>query len=226
MVMGVITAMPSELKGIVATMDKVEVKDIAGYIFNINNIEGNIIVGVCCGVGKVNAAVCTQVLIDTFKPNYIINSGTAGGTGEGVSLCDLVISTDLMHHDLLPRLLMKYPPYHNTFEADTKLIKLAEDVCAELCYTAHKGRIVSGEQFFTTMELRNRVINEFAPYAVDMESAAIAHCAYRNSQPFVAIRCISDKADTESEATYLKYVETAADRAARVTMGIINKLIC
>lgn len=220
---GIIAAMPSEVKKIRDILGEAEIKFVAGYNFYINKSE-NTIINVCCGVGKVNAAVCAQVLIDNFKPDYLINCGTAGSMSVNIDLCDIVISKELMYHDLLPRLLMDYPPHHNIFEADKYLIELATEICKEQEYKSHLGLIVSGEQFFTEQALKEKVINDFSPLAVDMESAAIAHCAYRNSQPFIAIRCMSDKADNNSTTDFKANVEKAANRAAEVTLNVIDKI--
>lgn len=219
---GIIAAMPSEVKDIRETLGEPEIRKIAGYDFNINKRGDVTVVNVCCGIGKVNSAVCAQVLIDSFKPDYLINCGIAGGMSADVKVCDIVISKDLMHHDLLPRFLAEYPPYHNTFEADEYLIKTAETVCAELGYKSHIGRIVSGEQFISDSAVKAQIVSEFSPLAVDMESSAVAHCAYRNSQPFVTIRCISDNADDEGEMTFDEFEKVAAKRVADVVLKIID----
>ena len=107
----IIGAMPSELADIRNILGKAEIQNISGFDFYINYRNGRKIVNVCCGIAKVNAAVCTQVMIDNFKPEAVINAGIAGGMNPDVKVCDIVVSSEVLPHDLDLHFLNDYPPY-------------------------------------------------------------------------------------------------------------------
>ena len=187
----IIGAMPSELADIRNILGNAEIKRISGFDFYINTYKGNKIINACCGIAKVNAALCTQVMIDNFSPDCVINTGVAGGMNNNVKVCDIVISTEVLPHDLDLHFLNDYPPYCGIFKADEKLIETAEKVCAEYGVNSFRGRIVSGETFVSDSELKSAIQANFDPYAVDMESAAVGHACYLNEIPYVSVRCIS-----------------------------------
>ena len=164
----VIGAMPSELADIRLMLGEAEIKRISGFDFYINSYKGNKIVNACCGIAKVNAALCTQVMIDNFSPDCVINTGVAGGMNTSVKVCDIVISTEVLPHDLDPHFLADYPPYCAVFKADEALMDSAEKVCGEFSVNSFRGRIVSGEQFISDSAVKNAIQEKFSPYAVDM----------------------------------------------------------
>ncbi len=219
---GIIGAMPSELKDLREALGEAEIIKAGSYEFYVNMVGDKKIVNVCCGVAKVNSAVATQLLIDKFEVDCVINTGIAGGVGGDVKVCDIVISTDVMHHDVTPRFLANYPPYNNCFKASEELIEMAKKACEANDKKYHTGRVVSGEQFISDSVLKQAIIDDFAPLAVDMESAAVGHTAYRNEIPFVIIRCVSDNADDEGEMTYDEFEIIAAKTVADVVLTIIN----
>ena len=196
-IFGIIGAMPSELKDIQAAQADPVKSEIAGYTFYESLHGENKIITVCCGIGKVNAAVCTQILIDQFHVEKIINTGIAGGMKREIAVLEIVISTSVLPHDLDAHFLNDYPPYHAEFEADPDLQELARKICNEMGITYHAGRIVSGDAFITDSAVKARLMGQYNPYAVDMETAAVGQCAWRNQIPFVSVRCISDLADDD-----------------------------
>ena len=220
----IIGAMPSELADIRATLGEAEIKKVSGFDFYINQYHDKAIINACCGIAKVNAAVCVQVAIDNFKPDYIINTGIAGGMNAAVKVCDIVISTEVLPHDLDLHFLNDYPPYCGIFKADKQLIEIAEDICAEQSVKSFRGRIVSGESFISSNEIKESIQKAFSPYAVDMESSAIGHCCFLNNTPFVSVRCISDNADDEGEMSFDEFEKIAAKRVADVVLGMADKL--
>ena len=125
---GIIGAMPSELVDIRELLGKGDIDSQSAFEFHINHMDDKRIISVCCGIGKVNAAICTQTLISRFNVDCIINAGIAGGMDEKVKVCDIVISKDVMHHDLLSRFLDNYPPFNSNFNADEKLIEIENKV--------------------------------------------------------------------------------------------------
>ena len=150
---GIIGAMPSELADIRKTLAGSAVVKQSGFEFYINTFDGKLIVNACCGIAKVNAAVCTQAMIDRFKVDAIINTGVAGGMDSSVRVCDIVVSNEVFPHDLELRFLENYPPYNSIFKADKKLVDTACEPCEEFGYTKHIGRIVSGESFISSSEV-------------------------------------------------------------------------
>ncbi|MBQ9139689.1 MAG: 5'-methylthioadenosine/adenosylhomocysteine nucleosidase [Ruminococcus sp.] len=214
----VIGAMPSELADIRLMLGEAEIKRISGFDFYINSYKGNKIVNACCGIAKVNAALCTQVMIDNFSPDCVINTGVAGGMNTSVKVCDIVISTDVLPHDLDPHFLADYPPYCAVFKADEALMDSAEKVCGEFSVNSFRGRIVSGEQFISDSAVKNAIQEKFSPYAVDMESAAVGHACYLNDTPFVSVRCISDNADDEGAMSFDEFEKIAAKRVAEIVL--------
>ncbi len=221
---GIIGAMPSELADIRNVLNDAVVKTYAGYDFYICTYKDKLIINACCGIAKVNAALCTQVMIDKFDVDAIINTGVAGGMNNKVKVCDIVISDAVCSHDLELRLLENYPPYHSMFEADVNLIKAVGEVCNEKKIPNHVGRIVSGEAFVSDNKLKEDICTRLTPLAVDMETAAVGQCAYRNNIPFVSVRCISDNADDEGEMSFDEFEKIAAKTVAEIVLDTIEKL--
>lgn len=220
----VIGAMPSELADIRLMLGEAEIKRISGFDFYINEYKGNKIINACCGIAKVNAALCTQVMIDNFSPDYVINAGVAGGMNTAVKVCDIVISTEVLPHDLDPHFLADYPPYCAVFKADDKIMDTAEKVCDEFSVNSFRGRIVSGEQFISDSAVKAAIQEKFDPYAVDMESAAVGHCCFLNEMPFASIRCISDNADDEGAMSFDEFEKIAAKRVAEIVLRMTELL--
>ena len=214
----IIGAMPSELADIRNILGEAEVKRFSGFDFYINKYKNNTIINACCGIAKVSAALCTQAAIDNFHPDCVINTGIAGGMNSDVKVCDIVISTEVLPHDLDLHFLQDYPPYCGIFKSDLNLITIAEKICAESGINSFRGRIVSGEAFISSNEVKADIQNRFDPYAVDMESAAVGHCCFLNDMPFVSVRCISDNADDEGALSFDEFEKIAAKRVAEIVL--------
>lgn len=221
---GIIGAMPSELADIRNDLGEAKIEKYASYEFYINEFDGKKIINVCCGVAKVNSAIATQILIDKFDVDCIINTGIAGGMNDNVKVCDIVIANEVMHHDVTTRFLENYPPYCGSYPADKKLIAIAKKSCEKNDFNYFVGKIVSGEQFISDNELKNKIISDFSPHAVDMESASIGHCCYRNSMPFATIRCVSDNADDDGEMSFDEFEKIAAKKVADVVLTMIKEI--
>ena len=141
-----------------------------------------------------------------------------------VKVCDIVVSSEVMYHDLLTRFLENYPPYNGIFKADAGLIQKAIKSCEKYSIKCFPGRIVSGEAFVSDSVLKARIIDEFSPFAVDMESAGIGHCAFLNNVPFVSVRCISDNADDEGEMSFEQFEKIAAKRVAEIVLDMAKEI--
>lgn len=225
-VIGVIGAMPIEINLIKDNLKIIDEKEYAGFNFYICEKENIKIILTSCGVGKVNAASCTQILIDKFKVTHIVNTGIAGSLHKSVRICDIVISSAVTHHDVRKDLMKNWFPFKEEFESDEFLIETAIKASKKiesLNVNYHIGKIVSGEAFISDCNLRDLIIKEYSPHCVEMEGSAIGHVAYINNIPFLIVRSISDNAD-DNPTNYIDYEKTAANNSALLVLNILNIL--
>lgn len=228
---GVIGAMEEEVKELTSMLEERKETVVAGLSFNEGLIEGKEVVIVECGIAKVNAAMCTQILISEFKVDAVINTGVAGALYEKLDINDIVISTDAIEYDVdasplgdpkgtIPRMKT------SIFTADSKLVEVAYSVFKEenLKFNAYKGRVVTGEQFVADNKTKSVLRNDFDGYCCEMEGGAIAHVAYLNKTPFVIIRAISDKADNSADMTYDEFVKIAAKNSKDMVVNMIKRI--
>lgn len=228
---GIIGAMENEIALLLDEMQNMQMIEKASMKFYKGEIAGKSAVVVRSGIGKVNAAVCAQILVDNFGAEAIINTGIAGSLNNDINIGDLVLSTDVVHHDM-DATGFGYPVgqipqmQEFSFPADERLRELAKSVCAERDLDANvfEGRIVSGDQFISSREVKERIIQDVGGYAVEMEGAAIGQAAYLNGIPFLIVRCISDKADDSAELDYPAFEKFAVKIGAKLTLGMIAKL--
>lgn len=224
---GIIGAMDVEIELLKNKVNTYKTENIAGFNFFLGSIDDKNIIITCCGGGKVNAAACTQILIDRFGVDSIINTGIAGGLHESVKICDVVISSNVTHHDVRKKQMESCFPYKEHFEANEKLIQAASKAC-ELHksenWNYHIGRIVSGESFIEDSEIKRNLIRDYSPHCVEMEGSAIGHVAYINNIPFVVIRSISDNADDEATMSYRTFETIAANKSAEIVFSMIEML--
>ena len=224
---GIIGAMDLEVSTLISKMDVKNTVSVAGMNFNEGTLEGTEAVIVKCGIGKVNAGMCVQILADLFKVTHVINTGVAGSLKDVIDIGDIVISTDALEHDMDVTALGYKPgeiPQMGrlSFEADADLIKKAESSCKKVNpdINVYTGRVVSGDQFISSKEIKNRLIELYDGYCAEMEGGAIAHAAYLNKLPFVVIRAISDKADDSAEMDYPTFEKKAAEHCAALILDL------
>ena len=228
--LGIIGAMEEELETLLATMQSKTSFHRCGSDFYEGTLAGLPVVIVQCGIGKVNAAICAQILIDLFGVTHILNTGIAGSLNPGLDIGDLVISRDVMYHDV-DVAAFGYPlgkvPGTDTvaFPGDEVLIRHAWEA-AEAEHPGHTriARIASGDQFICEKEKKDRIISITGADCTEMEGAAIAHTAYRSGIPFVILRAISDKADDSADMDYPTFERIAAHRCANVTHRVARML--
>ena len=226
--LGIIGAMTVEVETLKSQIQELAVTEKAGMTFYEGVLEGLPAVVVQCGVGKVNAALCVQILCDCFQVTHIVNTGVAGSLCADLDIGDFVISTDAMYHDftcnaLNPSYLVGQVPGLSVrmFPADENLAALAFAAAQqEAPGHARMGRIASGDQFVASKGQKQQIIADTGALCTEMEGAAIAHAAWRNAVPFVVIRAISDKADDSAEMDYPTFEAMAAKRCAQVTKGL------
>ncbi len=228
---GIIGAMEEEVNQLKERMQVREAVQIASMEFVLGSLEGKEVVVVRCGIGKVNAAICTQVLADQYQVDCIINTGVAGALYQKLNIGDIVVSTDALQHDM-DATGFGYPmgviPRMETsiFEADRGLLEAARKTCEEVNpdIQVFAGRIVSGDQFISDKETKERLIRQFQGYCTEMEGAAIAQAAWLNQIPFLIIRAISDKADNSAEMDYGEFEAKAIEHTVKLVGALVLRL--
>ena len=230
MKLGIIGAMDVEVATLKEAMENLTVTNRAGMAFYDGILEGLPAVVVQCGVGKVNAAMCVQILCDCFGVTHLVNTGIAGSLCADLDIGDMVISQDAMYHDMdathFGYPMGKVPGMDVTaYPADGAMMAYAF-AAAEAVNPGHSrmGRIASGDIFVAEKAVKERIIDITGALCTEMEGAAIAHAAYRNGIPFVILRAISDKADDSAEMDYPTFEAIAAHRCAAVTRSLANQL--
>lgn len=228
---GIIGAMELEVEALKAQMTVSRTEKRAGMEFWEGTLEGKEVVIVRSGVGKVNAALCVQMLADLFGVTHIINTGVAGSLNARLDIGDILISTDALYHDV-DATIFGYQPGEvpqlglREFPADRQMAEIAKAACEKVNTDIHAvlGRVLSGDQFIADREVKDRLIAQFGGDCAEMEGAAIAHGAYLNHIPFVIIRAISDKADDSSEVEYPVFEAAAAKHSAALTAEMLRRL--
>ncbi|MGL5435919.1 MAG: 5'-methylthioadenosine/adenosylhomocysteine nucleosidase [Lachnospiraceae bacterium] len=231
MKLGIIGAMAEEVAQLKEAMSQPAVVTLAGMDFYTGAISGKEVVVVQSGIGKVNAAVCAQVLIGHFRIEGIVNTGIAGSLKKEIDIGDIVLATDLVHHDM-DAAEFGYPlgqvPQMDVFSfpADEEL-RQAALACFETLHLeakAHCGRIVSGDQFISDKDRKQQISDTFNGYCTEMEGAAIAQAAYLSKIPCLVIRSISDKADDSAQMVYEEFEKLAVKRCVSLTQALIKRL--
>ena len=225
MKIGIIVAMRKELDLLLPLLQNSEESRMSGFEFHCGKVGRHDVMVMQCGIGKVNAAMGTLMLVNHFAPNYVINSGVAGGADTSVNVMDVVAGAQVAYHDVwcgpeseLGR-VQGLPLYFEGAEKLLELLPQREDI--------HKGLICSGDQFIDTMEQVNRIKGNFPDaLAVDMESGAIAQVCYLCQVPFLALRVISDSPGASHDNTkqYLDFWNDAPQETFMLLKDIISNL--
>ena len=226
--LGIIGAMADEVSQLKQEMSNVKIVQAAGMEFYQGTIGGKEAVVVRSGIGKVNAAMCVQILADRFQVDGIVNTGIAGSLRAEINIGDMVLSTDAVQHDV-DAVAFGYPvgqiPQMDvfSFEADEKLRKMAlacsQKVNPEL--GVFEGRIVTGDQFISDKEKKQWLTDTFQGFCTEMEGAAMAQAEYLNGIPFLIVRAISDKADDSASMDY----PTFEAQAIRHSVNLMAEMI-
>lgn len=230
--LGIIGAMAVEIETLKSQLKDMSTDERCGMTFYQGNLEQLPVVIVVCGVGKVNAALCVQVLCDRYGVTHIVNTGVAGSLSSELNIGDFVISQDAMYHDFDCHILNPNYPVGQVpglcvraFPANEVLIGLAYSAAQKvLPGHAHLGRIASGDQFVAEKQVKEKIIADTGALCTEMEGAAIAHAAWRNKIPFVIIRAISDKADNSAQMDFPTFEAIAAKACAGVTLEMAKLL--
>ena len=226
---GIIGAMDEEVSMLIGAMEESTTFNKADMTFYEGNIAGKELVVVRSGIGKVNAAICAQILVDKYNVEAIINTGIAGSLEKKIDIGDIVLSEDALQHDV-DAVAFGYQkgqiPRMDTlsFKADAKLIELAKSCCEKVCtdIKVFVGRVVSGDQFIADKNVKNTIIDNFGGLCTEMEGAAIAQTAYLNNVPYLIIRAISDKADDSASMDYPTFEKKAIANSVKILTEMIN----
>ena len=231
MTIGIIGAMEEEVAVLKQEMNIEETVDYASMRFCKGTLCGKNVVIVRSGIGKVNAAICAQVLVDRFNVDILINTGIAGSLDAAIDIGDMVISTDLVEHDMDATIFgdpLGQVPRMDTFSfpAAASLIEkaVAANEEANPDIKTFTGRIVSCDQFVSAAEVKEKMVKNFGGKCTEMEGAAIAHAAYLNKISCVIIRAISDKADNSATMDYPTFEKKAIEHSVRLVRNLLSRI--
>ena len=228
MKIGLIAAMECELNGINEYIVEKENYIINQFNFICGKIHSCEIVSVCCGIGLVNAALATQLLINHFSVNCVINPGVAGALSKELDICDVVISKDTTYWDFNPQQLINCFPFME--DKHFPAYKLLYDKCLIVCGDTIQpnkmvlGRVVSGQRFITDLDTKLRLNENMKADCVEMEGAAVAHACYLTKTPYLIIRSISDTLKHNDENASIAF-RVFLQKASSQLTKILDKLL-
>ncbi len=227
--LGIIGAMQEEVEILKQDIENMETIQLAHVEVYTGILYGQEVVLMQSGIGKVNAAICTTLLIENYQPEAIINTGSAGGLGSGLAVGDIVISKDVLHHDAdateFGYALGQIPGMPLYYAADAELMALAEQAIDTHGLTAHTGLIVSGDSFIGTLEKKEQIITHFSDVlAVEMEAAAVAQVCHQYHVPFIITRAVSDLANSEAGMTFDEFLKVACVSSSKIVKSLIETI--
>lgn len=226
---GIIVAMQEELEAVKNITNNIEKKEYYGITFLEGKIQNTNVILVKSGVGKVNAARTTQILIDKLNVKKIINVGSAGALNPNLNIGDIVIAEKLIQHDF-DITAFNHPRGYITgvgdyIFGDKELIFKFEEATNfkdNKDYKVIKGVIATGDIFCTDILIKNKIFSEFNADCVEMEGAAIAQVCYLDKIPFIVIRSISDSPNGKNAVVFDKFLELASKRCADILKQILE----
>ena len=224
---GIIGAMQPEVEGLIANLTDASCECVSGIELHTGILEGRRVAVAKCGIGKVFAALCAEVMILKYSPSLIVNTGVGGALAKGLSATDTVIAESLVQHD------MDTSPLGDPqglvsginkiyFETDKRASDILMQAAKELGICAVRGRIATGDKFIASKEDKERIVNTFGSDACEMEGCAIAQVAYVNSTPCAVIRAISDSADGEANMDYMTFLPIAVKNSTSLTLALVK----
>lgn len=224
---GIIGAMEEEVEYLQSKMTEQTTYEVANSTFVEGKLGDTPVVLLQSGIGKVNAAMATTILIERFQPTFVINTGSAGGFDPTLRVGDIVISSEVVHHDVdatgFDYVMGQVPQMPPTFKADATLVRVVKDILAGYDVQSKIGLIGTGDSFINDSSRVKRLLDDFPNMlAAEMEGAAIAQVCYQYDIPFVIIRALSDIAGTESPVTFNEFLQVAANNAANLIIDIIE----
>ena len=227
-IVGIIGAMSDEVSNIIALLDSHNEEVCSGIAFHTGRLYGKDVVVAQCGIGKVFAAVCTEIMILKYQPKLIINTGVGGALASGLNTADIVFADRLCQHDMDTSAIgdpvgLVSGINKIYFEADERAVKILLDAAKGLELTARAGRVATGDKFIASKEEKTRITSLFDADACEMEGCAIAQTAFVNETPFAVVRAISDSADGEATMDYPTFMPIAARNSQNLTLALIKE---
>jgi adenosylhomocysteine nucleosidase len=224
----VIGAMEPEVLGLISEMSERTVECVSGIEINLGKIYNKTVAVARCGIGKVFAALCAEVLILKYSPSLLINTGVGGGLAGDLKTGDIIVASDLCQHDMDTSAIGDPAGLVSGinkiyFEADKRAQKILLDAADELGLTARAGRVATGDKFIASREEKSRITSLFDADACEMEGCAIAQAAFVNQTPFAVVRAISDSADGEATMDYPTFMPIAARNSQNLTLALIKE---
>ena len=227
---GIIGAMDVEVDGIKKNIEDLKTEEVSGIKFCTGKLFGKYVVVAKCGEGKVNSAMTTQTMIIKYNPDFIINSGVAGGLHPDMKVMDIAIAEDVCEHDFDISPLGYAPGFVPQVEdvktnCDKSLNDKIENCAKKVCNSSiFKGTIASGDQFIASDEQRGRIKTLFGAIAAEMEGASIGHVCKLNNKRFTVLRVISDNADGSADMSFDVFAKKAADISINIMMEFIKTI--
>lgn len=228
MSIGIISAMTEEIDLYLQSCSVVATRERAGLRLHEARYAGHALVLVKAGVGKVNAALCTQLLIDVYGVDALVCTGSAGALHEKLEIGDVLIAEDCVQHDLqveflnLPRGQVPFSDLR-FFSASDRLVKRAEQVQLE-DHRVRTGRVCTGDTFIQDADARADIRAELGGDCVEMEGAAVGQVCTVNDVPFLLVRAISDRADGSSDVDFQAFLQEAAESSAQIVLRVLDGL--
>jgi adenosylhomocysteine nucleosidase len=224
----VIGAMEPEVLGLISEMSERTIEYVSGIEINLGKIYNKTVAVARCGIGKVFAALCAEVLILKYSPSLLINTGVGGGLAGDLKTGDIIVASDLCQHDMDTSAIGDPAGLVSGinkiyFEADKRAQKILLDAADELGLTARAGRVATGDKFIASREEKSRITSLFDADACEMEGCAIAQTAFVNETPFAVVRAISDSADGEATMDYPTFMPIAARNSQNLTLALIKE---
>lgn len=216
---GVISALGSESELLCRRLTDAREEKHAGATYRIGKIDGVEVVLVVCGVGKVNAAMHAQAMMDFYHPSAVLQSGVAGALSPSLRVYDLVIGDKLSYHDMQDFVIERFEPLEKEYFSDAALVKIAKETADGVV-----GKIASGDIFVSDKETKRDIRERTQALCVEMEGTAVAHTAHLNEVPFLALRVISDSADAPLEVAFDVFEKAAAKKSAEIVLAMLPKI--
>ena len=225
---GIIGAMKPEVEGLVARLDAPTKETVSGVDFYTGDLFGKRVCIAQCGIGKVFAAICAEIMILKYSPSLIVNTGVGGALAEELLPCDTVVAKSLVQHD------MDTSPIGDPiglvsginkifFDADARAVEILLSAAKSLGLRAFSGTVATGDKFIASADDKAAIVKNFAASACEMEGCAIAQTAFVNSTPFAVIRAISDSANGESTIDYPTFLPIAVKNSTSLTLALIKE---
>jgi adenosylhomocysteine nucleosidase len=230
MTIAIIGAMEQEVAILKSHLENISETKVSEFTFYQGKIGNSDVVLVQSGIGKVASAIATTLVINLFKPNYVINTGSAGGFDPELKVGDIAIGSELVHHDVDVTAFNyefgQVPGMPATFKSDTQLVEAAQSVIGNMeNVTCKTGLVATGDSFMCDPERINETRERFpSMLAVEMEGAAIAQVCHQLNTPFVVIRSLSDIAGQESPMSFEAYLEIASKNSSAMVLDLIAAL--